>query len=202
MESTIFTVKGTSDLLGTVPALFGFHPENSLIAIATYGPRNRYTSPRRSWATSRWPPRRPTSPSMTRTVLTTTTRFWRAAAPPGRQRSTANPLTVSGMNSSATSLRARSSSVPAGAPTAPAASPSTPASAAPCCVQIPPSKHGWKRSSPTSASAHQAHERGWLGEVDGLNTSLTAAEQKLAQMRRTATNLGLPAFPPRMPEQT
>ena len=41
MESTIFTARGTSDLLGTVPALFGFHPENSLIAIATYGPRNR-----------------------------------------------------------------------------------------------------------------------------------------------------------------
>ena len=42
MESTTFTAKGTSDLLGTVPALFGFHPENSLIAIATYGPRNRF----------------------------------------------------------------------------------------------------------------------------------------------------------------
>ncbi|MBC7632261.1 ANTAR domain-containing protein [Aeromicrobium sp.] len=42
MESTIFTARGTSDLLGTVPALFGFHPENSLIAIATYGLRNRF----------------------------------------------------------------------------------------------------------------------------------------------------------------
>ena len=41
MESTTFTAKGTSDLLGTVPALFGFHPENSLIAIATHGRRNR-----------------------------------------------------------------------------------------------------------------------------------------------------------------
>ena len=42
MEPTTFTARGTSDLLGTVPALFGFHPENSLIAIATYGPRNRF----------------------------------------------------------------------------------------------------------------------------------------------------------------
>lgn len=41
MESTIFTAKGTSDLLGAVPTLFGFHPENSLIAVATHGPRNR-----------------------------------------------------------------------------------------------------------------------------------------------------------------
>ena len=42
MESNKFTAKGTSDLLGTVPILFGFHPENSLIAIATYGPRSRF----------------------------------------------------------------------------------------------------------------------------------------------------------------
>lgn len=41
----------------------------------------------------------------------------------------------------------------------------------------------------------EAHEHGWLGEVDGLTTSLAAAQQKLAQMRRTATNLGLPAMP-------
>ena len=41
----------------------------------------------------------------------------------------------------------------------------------------------------------EAHERGWLGDVDGLNTSLTAAKQKLVQMRRTATNLGLPTMP-------
>ena len=45
----------------------------------------------------------------------------------------------------------------------------------------------------------EATDRGWLGDVDGLTTSLTAAEQKLAQMRRTATNLGLPAFLPQRP---
>ena len=48
----------------------------------------------------------------------------------------------------------------------------------------------------------EAHDHGWLGEVDGLKTSLAAAELKHAQMRRTATNLGLPAFPPRIPENT
>lgn len=48
----------------------------------------------------------------------------------------------------------------------------------------------------------EAHEHGWLGEVDGLKTSLAAAQQKLAQMRRTATNLGLPSFPPRPRRQT
>lgn len=40
MESTTFTTRGISPLLGTVLTLFGFHPEDSLIAIATYGPRN------------------------------------------------------------------------------------------------------------------------------------------------------------------
>lgn len=43
----------------------------------------------------------------------------------------------------------------------------------------------------------EAVERGWLGEVDGLRTSLAAAEQKLVQMQRTATNLGMPIFPRR-----
>lgn len=43
----------------------------------------------------------------------------------------------------------------------------------------------------------EAREHGWLGDVDGLTTSLVAAEQKYAQMRRTATNLGLPAMPAR-----
>jgi hypothetical protein len=41
----------------------------------------------------------------------------------------------------------------------------------------------------------EAHERGWLGEVEGLQTSLDAAEQKLVQMRRTTINLGLPTIP-------
>ena len=41
----------------------------------------------------------------------------------------------------------------------------------------------------------EATERGWLGEADGLRTSLAAAEQKLTQMQRTATNLGMPIFP-------
>ncbi|MGN9912709.1 hypothetical protein ACTMTJ_34760 [Phytohabitans sp. LJ34] len=41
----------------------------------------------------------------------------------------------------------------------------------------------------------EAHDRGWLGEVEGLQTSLTAAEQKLVHMRRTAINLGIPTLP-------
>lgn len=43
----------------------------------------------------------------------------------------------------------------------------------------------------------EATERGWLGDVDGLTVSLDAVKQKLTQMRRTATNLGMPTFPPR-----
>jgi hypothetical protein len=42
----------------------------------------------------------------------------------------------------------------------------------------------------------EATEHGWLGEVDGLTTSLNAAKQKLTQMRRTATNLGMPTTRP------
>jgi hypothetical protein len=48
----------------------------------------------------------------------------------------------------------------------------------------------------------EAADRGWLGDVDGLQVSLDAAHRKLAQMRRTATNLGLPAIPPRTIERT
>ncbi|MEU2040468.1 site-specific integrase [Nocardia niwae] len=43
----------------------------------------------------------------------------------------------------------------------------------------------------------EAHERGWLGEVDGLTSSIAAANQKLVQMRRirsqsVSTELPLP----------
>lgn len=40
----------------------------------------------------------------------------------------------------------------------------------------------------------EAGEQGWAGEVEGLQTSRAAAERKLAQMQRTATNLGMPIF--------
>lgn len=43
----------------------------------------------------------------------------------------------------------------------------------------------------------EATEHGWHGDVDGLTVSLDAAKQKLTQMRRTATNLGMPSFPTR-----
>ncbi len=44
----------------------------------------------------------------------------------------------------------------------------------------------------------EAHTQGWLGEVDGLETSITAAEHKLTQMRRsqTTSDLGIPTVPP------
>jgi integrase len=52
----------------------------------------------------------------------------------------------------------------------------------------------------------EAHQRGWLGEVEGLQISLDAAIEKIEQMERMrmpqqdatgATFLGLPALPPR-----
>jgi hypothetical protein len=44
----------------------------------------------------------------------------------------------------------------------------------------------------------EAHREGWLGEVEGLQVSLTGAEEKLAQIdRRPApVNLGTPALTP------
>ena len=47
--------------------------------------------------------------------------------------------------------------------------------------------------STTCTSDPRVTEHGWLGDVTGLTTSLDAANRKLVQMRRTATNLGLPA---------
>ena len=46
----------------------------------------------------------------------------------------------------------------------------------------------------------EAHHEGWLGEVDGLNVSLTAARNKLAQLdalaaRRRPISIGMPATP-------
>lgn len=53
----------------------------------------------------------------------------------------------------------------------------------------------------------EARINGWLGEVEGLQVSLTAARTKLAALDRTARNsagtadLGLPAFPPTSKER-
>lgn len=46
----------------------------------------------------------------------------------------------------------------------------------------------------------EAHHEGWLGEVDGLNVSLAAARNKLAQLdalaaRRRPVHIGMPATP-------
>jgi len=46
----------------------------------------------------------------------------------------------------------------------------------------------------------EARQQGWLGEVDGLQISLTGARQKLAQLDQiaaqpTSTHLGMPSFP-------
>ncbi|MGA5506066.1 hypothetical protein [Streptomyces umbrinus] len=45
----------------------------------------------------------------------------------------------------------------------------------------------------------EAKDQGWLGEVAAIETSVAAAEDKLASMREmtakhTATNLGMPDF--------
>jgi hypothetical protein len=45
----------------------------------------------------------------------------------------------------------------------------------------------------------EAHEHGWLGEVDGLKVSLDAAHQKLAQMRRPVPARPTCPRPPSVP---
>jgi hypothetical protein len=37
-----------------------------------------------------------------------------------------------------------------------------------------------------NARLAEAHERGWLGEIEGIEASLAAADQRLASMQRTA----------------
>ena len=51
------------------------------------------------------------------------------------------------------------------------------------------------------AHLEEAHAQGWRGEIDGLEISLGAADQKLASMRRSrpSTDLGMPAVPQRQP---
>ncbi len=47
------------------------------------------------------------------------------------------------------------------------------------------------------ARIDEAREHGWLGEVDGLNVSLSAANNKIAQLQESAhrtTDLGMPRF--------
>jgi hypothetical protein len=40
----------------------------------------------------------------------------------------------------------------------------------------------------------EAEDRGWLGELEGIEISLNAARDKLVQME-TQVSLGIPAFP-------
>lgn len=42
----------------------------------------------------------------------------------------------------------------------------------------------------------EAHNRGWLGEIEGLEASLAAAHQKLTNMRRAATSAGVADIAP------
>ncbi len=42
----------------------------------------------------------------------------------------------------------------------------------------------------------EAHQRGWLGEVEGLEATIAAADQKLTTMRRSAPVKLLPTSPP------
>ena len=51
-----------------------------------------------------------------------------------------------------------------------------------------------------TARIAEAEQKGWLGEVEGLQVSLTGAREKLAQIDRgrssqAPTLLGMPAFP-------
>jgi hypothetical protein len=51
-----------------------------------------------------------------------------------------------------------------------------------------------------TARITEAEQKGWLGEVEGLQVSLAGAREKLAQIDRrqanqATTDLGIPAFP-------
>jgi len=57
-----------------------------------------------------------------------------------------------------------------------------------------------------TARITEAHQKGWLGEVEGLHVSLAGATEKLAQIDRSrrgasTADLGIPAFPRPAPPQ-
>ena len=69
-----------------------------------------------------------------------------------------------------------------------------------CCGLTPPNGPVWSRSATTSnARIAEAEREGWLGEVEGLQVSLAAAEDKLAQIdkrsRTAPVALGNPTLP-------
>lgn len=70
------------------------------------------------------------------------------------------------------------------------------------CPMLRPDPHQHQRLQQIIDSLDEriaeASKRGWLGEVDGLRTSRAAADQKLIQMQRSATNLGLPTVRSRL----
>ena len=73
-----------------------------------------------------------------------------------------------------------------------------PACAVRCCSRTPARPSVSPSSSATSTSVREATERGWLGEIEGLQISLAGANDKLAQIdrrsRTTAVDLGFPSL--------
>jgi hypothetical protein len=66
---------------------------------------------------------------------------------------------------------------------------------------IPPNDHAWKEIRDNlEARITEAHREGWLGEIEGLQVSLSGAQQKLTQLDATANrlanavNIGMPTF--------
>ena len=97
-------------------------------------------------------------------------------------------------------------SATAHAPTAPPASTNTPACAAPCSGSRPATPPARSRSSSNLTDRiAEARTNGWLGEVQGLQVSLTKAKEKLVALDRSLerargngmsspTDLGMPAI--------
>jgi hypothetical protein len=78
-----------------------------------------------------------------------------------------------------------------GDPTPPAASTNLPATAASSCVPTPR-----KGSSPVSADDSSAHERGWLGKVRELQTSLAAEGASFAGAAPDVSESRMPNLTP------
>ncbi len=98
------------------------------------------------------------------------------------------------MNSISISPDAKSSSESADGLTAPLVNTNTLASDVRCSNLTRRSGAGYEIIDNLHERRKEAQERGWLGEIEGLDISLLAAQQKLARMQ-TIVGLGMPRLP-------
>src|SRR5262245_50077162 len=136
-----------------------------------------------------------TSPSSTTKSSATTRASCTGGARSAQPKNTNRSPTTNGENSSSTSTGAKSNSATAPAHTEPAARTSTPAYAAQPCTSPRACSRASTRSRQTcTPAAAEPKQKGWLGEIEGIDLTLEFLQDKRNQAERAATFIGLPAM--------